>query len=80
MPKAILITKDNQRKLEGQYAMEEDELDGCEGYWLVADFGSTAVLGLLSQEVFEEKFHINEGVKMLNDYVQVIRNGPSAND
>jgi hypothetical protein len=73
MPKAIKINTENKRRLEQQYDMEEDELVGKEGLYLVADFGdATPVLGLITQEWLDRTFD-RTGKDLLNGYFEIMK-------
>lgn len=72
MAKAVLVTKENVRYLENQYAAELEEYEEYIGYFLVADFGATnPTYGFLSKENLEKDWLTI--TKIDNEYSHVVR-------
>lgn len=61
MAKAILITEQNARALEMEYDLEDEQLDGLEGFWLIADFGEKdagKIRGYLSKSALDRTYEV----------------------
>lgn len=61
MAKAILITEQNARTLEMEYDLEDEQLDGLEGFWLIADFGekdAAKIRGYLSKSAMDRTYEV----------------------
>lgn len=68
--KAIKLTRDNVKRLEGEYDVEEGELTANIGYWMIVQFGSTAIDGFLSEIAFIGTYSIRS--KLENGWVDVV--------
>lgn len=72
MAKAILITEQNARALELEYDLEDEQLDGWEGFWLVADFGEKSlgkIRGYLTKVGLDRTYEIVGDLE--NDYKEL---------
>lgn len=72
MAKAILITEQNARALELEYDLEDEQLEGLEGFWLVADFGEKSlgkIRGYLTKVALDRTYEIVGDLE--NDYKEL---------
>lgn len=68
--KAIKITNNNYKRLEGEFGnLEENDLGPHIGYWMLAQFGSDAISGFISDQMF--KASINILGQLENEWVDV---------
>jgi hypothetical protein len=57
--KAIKITNDNVKRLEGEFENLDDyELTPHVGYWMIVQFGSQAIDGFLSDTMFNTSLDV----------------------
>lgn len=71
MAKAIIITEDNQKRLEAEFDLDEGQLDDALGYSLVADFGENKpVIGIFDRVHMEASWNWT-GAQLFNDWVEV---------
>lgn len=71
MPKAIKISKANKNELIAKFNLYDDELDGVEGHYLVAEFGSQKPEGYLSEKRLDELYV--RGTELSHDFFVVTR-------
>lgn len=71
--KAILVTKANRESLESQYDLEEDMLEGFEGLYLIADFGSSTAVHHGWVNKIHLDMHYTIGRELQNDYFEIVR-------
>lgn len=58
--KGIRITNENVKRLEQDYGMDDDDLKPNIGFWMIVQFGSTAIDGFLSDSSFLQTFDVLE--------------------
>lgn len=72
MPKAIKITAANKTGIEGDYSLDDGEIDDMEGLFFVADFGSEkGTYGFLNQVALDHAFIKGEDIQ--NGFFEVTR-------
>jgi hypothetical protein len=70
--KAVKITKNNKQELEAQYSMSEDFLEYSSGLYLVAGFGDTQHLGILTRTGLHGLYDVT-GNELANGFFEVIK-------
>lgn len=70
--KAIHIDKANQRRLEGDYELEEGELDDKLGLFLVTDFGEgIQIEGYITKDVLVETYILTSAI-INNGWIEIV--------